>query len=175
MPTNRTRKTRDVTTLTDPAQKFLKDEYDSNSDNFEIFLLDGPHAKDILQRAWYDHKENILSDWISKRPGTRPSLWYQFTSPRQANMGTDFCLEGKLPAYRRVIQGEAFPTLCTWRYKGIAMIHSDADILVESECSFLRRHTLLTTDEAKKLKPEDFEKTESFFSILEERKRIKPY
>ena len=33
-----------------------------------------------LQDAWEIHKAAILSDWIRKRPGTRPWTWWRFES-----------------------------------------------------------------------------------------------
>jgi hypothetical protein len=170
------RKTLERKPLADPdVWDFLHDRYPSNSEpyNFEVFSLLGDSRK--LESLWREYRSEILPAYVQNHSGRRPSLWYQFDSPRQQDMGTDAIYEGTLPAYRRIIQGDDFPTFCVWRYKGVPVIHSDKDILVENECSFLRRYNLLTEEEIERLQPEDFEKVESFHSILSARMKIKPY
>jgi len=154
---------------------FLRDEYSDKTApfNFSVFMLLNKPEK--LQKLWDTYKAEILPSFIERFPGKRLSLWYSFDAPRQQDMGTGAIYEGTLPVYRRIIQGNDFPTFCVWRYKGVPVLHSDKDILVENECSFLRRYNLLTIEEEKKLRPEDFEKPESFFAILDERKTIRPY
>jgi hypothetical protein len=38
--------------------------------------------KEALLSLWNAHKSMILPEWIRRRPGTRPSLWWNFDAPR---------------------------------------------------------------------------------------------
>ena len=36
-----------------------------------------------IREAWERHGEFIIAAWARKHPGTRPSYWWEFSSPRR--------------------------------------------------------------------------------------------
>ncbi len=53
--------------------RFLNDEDDVDRD-FDIFLLQGNLSE--CQRVWALYGNQVLREWIIKKPGTRPSMWW---------------------------------------------------------------------------------------------------
>jgi hypothetical protein len=63
-----------------------------------------------IREAWERHGEFIIAAWARKHPGTRPSYWWEFSSPRQP-VGTfpGRYYDGKLPEPRRRLGGVGTP------------------------------------------------------------------
>jgi hypothetical protein len=37
-----------------------------------------------LSDIWEEHRDAILADWLSSRPGSRPKCWWKFDAPEHA-------------------------------------------------------------------------------------------
>ena len=135
--------------------RFLKDEHPNPSGDWEIFVLQDTEIRNL----WDESKDEIMAKWISKHPGSRPSLWWKFDSPRQPDHGSGFWYEGTLPEPRRRISGKGklHPGYVPSFQKGIPTYWDDktlypSDPLVfESQAAYLERHGLLTESEKKYL------------------------
>lgn len=143
--------------------KFLNDDLPNPFDDFDIFVL----SDEAVQKLWNESEEEILSNWISGNPGTRPSLWwkYDFPEPRQriGGIGTpshevlavEACYEFGLPTswISEFEERHHFETC-----KGKAIDFNDPP-LFESQTAYLQRHGLLISSEEKYLlrHPELFE------------------
>ena len=100
---------------------------------------------------WPQFRDDVLANWVSTRPGTRPSHWwaYDATEPRQrlGGVGTpDFEALAYAPSYKLGIPegyGDDFDA-------------SDPPQF-ESEAAYLRRLKLFAPGEQKRLKKADFE------------------
>lgn len=100
---------------------------------------------------WPQFRDDVLANWVSTRPGTRPSHWwaYDATEPRQrlGGVGTPvFEALAYAPSYKLGIPegyGDDFDA-------------SDPPQF-ESEAAYLRRLKLFAPGEQKRLKKADFE------------------
>jgi len=135
-----------------------------------------------LAEVWTEYGETVLADWIAERPGTRPSLWWLFSAPRQP-VGTypGWFYDGTLPQPRKRLGGigtaahevlaytPAFPfgvplawigegDMTTWpslagRAEPVA---ADDPPLFESQAAYLDRLGLLLPGERERLTDDDF-------------------
>lgn len=63
------------------AWAFLNDaEPPENDDGWECFMLE--FHDEPKRTLWYQYRDMILTHWIQTKPGTRPSCWWLFDSPR---------------------------------------------------------------------------------------------
>ena len=101
-----------------------------------------PFADDAhRRRVWFDNRNELLSEHISRRPGTRPSAWwtYEADEPRQ--------LRG---VYRDLIEQNGIPTekeITGYRYGLQVGIDSAKSVFYESEVEYLKRCGLLVDTE----------------------------
>ena len=58
---------------------------------------------------WQAVKDDILADWIEKRPGTRPHAWWLYDAPRWGRKFNAYW-DGTLPEPRRRIGGIGTPS-----------------------------------------------------------------
>jgi hypothetical protein len=160
MATNRQKRTRNLIKIptSKTAWAILTDSPLPDDHNpWEAFQLEG----DGCRHLWELHRGLILDEWISNRPCSRPSCWWQFDAPRWHNPKDMDCFwYGKLSEPRQRISGtgslhRAFVPLFD---KGIPQLWDakslDAGdpLFFESEAAFLQRHDLLTDTEKKWLK-----------------------
>lgn len=102
---------------------------------------------ETLERAWQEHSEEILKSWIKEHPGTRPSCWWQFETPKERKITGKF-----------ILLSELYPALLSYFFKGIPQdVETEGEVFVESEASYLLRHNLFLKGEKSRLKKEDFE------------------
>jgi hypothetical protein len=108
--------------------------------------------RDSIKKAWRKHSEEVMADWITKNPCSKPWGWWEFEAPRH-DTGTGAFFE-PLPIPRQRIGGqgqmtwEKYPTVVPQFDKGIpsswAWVDSENPPRFESEAAFLLRHDLLT-------------------------------
>lgn len=120
---------------------------------------------------WEKHRDEFLPAFIREHPGRRPTPWWQWDAPRQADQGSGFWYEGTLPEPRRrlggigtpaaevlaVVPAFAFGIPTGWVTQFEADYHGSdfagkpidpADPpTFESEAAYLRRRRLLTPAE----------------------------
>ena len=93
------------------------------------------------KEAWERSREQVLSQWIASRPGSRPRAWWAYDSPRS--------FDG-LPEQRRLISGAGQPG-CRECGFGLPLnwlgFSADNPPTFESESMYLKRHNLLTREE----------------------------
>lgn len=142
---------------------YLNDEYEGKS--LEVFLIEG--SKSERESLWNEYRDEILERWIDKKPGTRPSLWWEFDAPRQ-QMGIwpGCCWDGELPEPRKRLGGTG---IVAWLklnvkpcyFKGIPKLWHSIDYaalpLFESEAAYLKRYGLLSSEEMQRVKENDYE------------------
>ncbi len=107
-----------------------------------------------IQDYWEDRAAEILDDWINKRPGTRPSCWWKWSSPRwerQPELGEPRQAIGHALEDSRYSQSN-FVLGVPQHLKG-----HPRSIRVESQASYLRRHGLFKPGEEKRLTAADFQ------------------
>jgi hypothetical protein len=139
---------------------WLNDQYDDSGDGGERFfeLLEAEQNAAALWSIW---GADIVNNWISAHPGTRPSLWWRFNAPeprgRLGGTGTqrEDCLA--------LIEHYRFGVFDLWRS---ATIDPRDPPAFESEAAYLERLGLLLPAERKRLGPEDF-KPVSILDILD--------
>jgi hypothetical protein len=148
---------------------FLADEASlEGADAFLEWQLNFPRAGDAiwngqsLQDTWRDYASEVLDDWIIERPGTRPSLWWEFTAPepRQRLGGTGITrndLFGCAPYRRHGVEmlwiDDADVRLSKLECEPLSV---DDPPLFESQSAFLERHGLFFRGERRRLAPDAF-------------------
>lgn len=159
MPTNRTRRTRNLRPAIDPAEVYYLQHGTSEGgpphEHVEFFM----RRKTGWASVWEDVRERVTDDWIRKHPGTRPWAFWEYDAPRR-DTGTGAFFE-PLPEPRRRIGGqgqttwEKYPAVVPEYERGIpsswAEIDPDDPPRYESESAFLLRNDLLTPAEIKYL------------------------
>jgi hypothetical protein len=90
---------------------------------------------------WLAHRDEVLADWIVRRPGTRPSTWWRFEMPfvqrlRLGGRGT----HNSTFMWCGVPRG--------WSLAGFS--YTDPPVF-ESQAAFLLRLDLLLPDETERL------------------------
>jgi hypothetical protein len=97
--------------------------------------------EDAAKAAWEKVRDVVLTQWIESKPGTRPSAFWKFDSPRSSD---------SFPLTRRLLSGAGHPA-CRESGFGIPTCwegyRSDKPPVFEAEASFLRRHGLLVDGE----------------------------
>ena len=137
---------------------------------------------DERRAAWTEAREEILAEWITDAPGTRPIHWWRFDAPRQPFGKFPGCyFDGKLPEPRERLGGVGTPSNECLAYtptyafgipdpwitradvecyspdfEGVAIDPKDPP-RYESQAAYLRRLDLLLPGELKRLTPADFE------------------
>lgn len=95
---------------------------------------------------WLTHRDEVLADWIVRRPGTRPSTWWRVEMPFVKRLR----LGGKGTAWSMVIW-------CGVPRSWLQINFSYADPpLFESQAAFLLRLDLLLPEETDRLDRIDF-------------------
>jgi hypothetical protein len=115
-----------------------------------------------LKRLWESIREEVLADWTSEKPGTRPPGWWEFDSPgpRQRVGGTG----NTQAAARGVSDVYACGMPLYWiddtyakHYPGAVAVDATDPPRFEAEATYLKRLGLLAPGELKLLTPADFE------------------
>jgi len=143
------------------------------------FLMNAEEKQEIFSQV----RDFILENWIQQRPGTRPNFWWKSDAPekmrrRLGGVGDDkHDYLAYVESYTLGIPSHFVSKFDEEYYNGRALdIHGnkitdeyeDGDFkgrgvdpndppVYESQAAYLKRHGLLTPEEAKKLKPADFE------------------
>lgn len=149
MPTKRAKKTRTIKLDIHPVHlDMLYDKPVGKS----FAAIQGPSKED-----WNAHKAEILSYWIRKHPGTRPSYWWQFEAPEPRRR-----LGGVGQAAHEVlnyVESYAYGLPTLWvdnEYigepeQGLQPIDPGDPPRFESQAAYLARHGLLTEEEKRLL------------------------
>jgi hypothetical protein len=67
-------------------------------------------AERAAEELWREHHEAVLTDWVGRFPGTRPSLWWRFDAPRMPEGAFPGCYyDGTLPEPRQRLGGVGTP------------------------------------------------------------------
>ena len=170
MPTNRTRRSRQVSTLTDDEREWL---YADDTDNFLFF-----HDEKEMLNLWKSYCDEVLTFWTQNKPCTRPLRWWDYEAPRWNDPFEGWFIHGTMPEPRQRIGGIGTPSyevlrLCPSFFKGVSRSwitevdikhHTDSfkgknvfpidrndPPTFESEAAYLQRHDLLTPQEKKYL------------------------
>ena len=98
-----------------------------------------------IRRAWEQHREYLLAQWISQHPGTRPWAWWRF--------------DDEIPEPRRRLGGigqtmaERYPAVVAHFEKGLPAswveINEDDPPTFLSEAAYLLQYGILTASEKK--------------------------
>lgn len=121
-----------------------------------------------LLGAWHKYGEEVLATWIKQHPGTRPSTWWRFDAPR---VNGDFLDELRRhgfddwvlahPQPRAVVGGTGTPGARPESSFGILRdwwtVDPSDPPLIESQAAYLKRHGLLVSGEARRLRSSDFD------------------
>jgi hypothetical protein len=161
----------------------------ADANPFTVLDLDYPNDRTAvwdgmtLAKVWAEYEAEVLADWIAENPGTRPSLWWKYSAPRQplgAYPGRYY--DGTLPEPRKRLGGIGTPAhevlanvpdfpfgisahwittqdMSTWPSLAGRAEPADTDSppIFESQAAYLERHGLLLPGERKLLTAEDFE------------------
>jgi hypothetical protein len=60
-------------------------EPESMATKWEAFALQyGPEGvvKLTLRQAWEENREDVVAEWVKRKPGTRPSAWWKWDAPK---------------------------------------------------------------------------------------------
>ena len=97
MPTKRTRVTRNlIPEISDEELCFLSDAMlgiRPEKMGLKMYVLKGDQK--ARKALWDTHKDEILAEWIRQRPGSRPSMWWEFSAPRIAQESMNALGRGK--------------------------------------------------------------------------------
>ena len=112
-----------------------------------------------VQEYWQRYGPEIMEEWLHTRPGTRPGGWWTFDAPRWDHPDISAIRAPEYEAPRlRLVDGEAVEPVWPNSWYSPVMVHGlllhpdiATDVLVETEAHYLRRHGLLTPDEARRL------------------------
>lgn len=81
-------------------------------DPFHQFLFGGEERE-----LWQQGGSDVVAEWITERPGTRPRAWWRFEAPRWADDPYDrFTFRGTLPEPRRRLGGKGTPVFDCLNY-----------------------------------------------------------
>ena len=108
MPTKRKRKSRNRRPETkDWELHYLRHGEVINEGHIKRFFIN----KEIhWPKLWELHRDQILSEWAAKYPGTRPFAWWEFNAPRQPIGTYPGCyFDGGLPEPRLKLKGAGTP------------------------------------------------------------------
>jgi len=170
MPTTRKRRGTKVRAGLTPAQiRYLWDgllDPGEEVDKLEALLL--RRDDEPCRRLWEENRDEVLAGWIAGRPGSRPTCWWLFDSPRQpAGRYPGFWFDGHLPEPRQQVGGAGqapwdaglayYPEFVCGLPAFWETYDQDNPPLFETQASYLKRHGMLTPGERRKLTPADFE------------------
>jgi hypothetical protein len=132
------------------------------SPNWHKGMLGNPSRHDY----WRSVEGEVLPQWISANPGTRPAAWWMFDAPRWEHPNLAPRLRRDSSAPRRILvdgvptepeapgmivttlfKGTYAPAPWSKRWDGEQLV----ELEVETEASYLRRHGLLTAAEVRSL------------------------
>lgn len=103
--------------------------------------------------VWPAYRERVLADWIKKKPGTRPRVWWWVDAPepRREQISGYGRIYPALDNDRNFRHGCGLPD--SWW-----LVDGDAGNppVYESQARYLQRHELLMPGELKRLTDEDF-------------------
>lgn len=123
---------------------------------------------DVRKPAWEKHGATILADWIRSRPGTRPSCWWDYSSPRLTKpppgFGTWILEEAIQPRLRVGGRGDLLGSgAVTYHWRGIPLgswrtgsFDPSDPPKYEASAAYLKRHGLLLRGEAQRLTAADY-------------------
>ena len=92
---------------------FARDELHDLSDlpeganAFRVLGLRCPGDSNADERRdlWERARNAVMSSWIQERPGTRPSLWWQFDAPETVLISTDGLVDVNAQAIQLELHG----------------------------------------------------------------------
>jgi hypothetical protein len=147
-----------------------------NVDSWELMVspsLDYPTVDfDKSKALWDSCKDHVLTDWIKRFPGTRPSYWWLFDAPRMsqaelvANGWNDCFFSHKLCEPRKRLSGIGIaaheveclvPTFSCGIPDDFGEVDPHKPPVFESQSSYLKRFNLFAPGEARQLKAKNFE------------------
>ena len=176
----RTEKAKPHSDISDGMMAYLTDEPIAESDSetvFKVCMLSAGSREEGLRELWKSARSEVLATWISKNPGTRPRVWWQFDAPRQPLGRFPGCFwDGELPEPRKFISGAGCDASLISAYmpsyeSGLPTAwagYEAADPPVfESQAAYLSRHGLLTASEKRVLIAADYERTEALTADCE--------
>ena len=136
---------------------------------FDHFLLHGailryPRPDSTRPKYWDDIREELVSDYVRKHPGTRPWAWWAMDAPEPELVDQGEDLEPVSFMRRQVGGTGALDGLSRCSF-GIPYgidhcnppLPNDDPPMYESQAAYLRRHGLLSATEKRKLRKKDFE------------------
>lgn len=161
MPTTRRYRTRPRNKGIDPAHWAILTDALLPADANPFITLDA-ESYDVMRLLWEDHRAGILADWITTKPGTRPSCWWRFDAPRldpkKHGRWSRTVLAPRLIETRRKLCGDGKPLHEVLAYApahhyGIPAWCGDPDNPPEFETqrAYLKRHGLLLPAERRKI------------------------
>lgn len=126
------------------------------------------------KRLWDEHKAGILTDWVNEYPGTRPSWWWIYDSPRmseaeaKAHGWRGWFFVPTLPDRRRRMGGDGLADFETMNVVpcfrcGVPecwdteTLNPENPPAFESQASYLERHGLFMPGEKRRLRKQDYE------------------
>lgn len=116
MATNRTKRTRGrrKSSVSPTVWALMNDQpFPPDGNKFERLILESSAARtqgQSLQDYWLKYRDKILEEWISKKPGTRPSCWWRFDAPQWNNPEYEgYHFQGTLKEPRRRLGGTGTP------------------------------------------------------------------
>lgn len=95
--------------------------------------------------AWDHFRDEVMPEWIQKKPGTRPRAWWKFDMPPGTRRER---IDGKPHPHD---QGNVDPDRRLFRGMPARVGLKHKDAAYESEESFLERHSLLSDAEVQAL------------------------
>ena len=156
MPTKRKRKSRNRRPETkDWELHYLRHGEVINEGRIKRFFI---NEEIHWPKLWELHRDQILSEWAAKYPGTRPFAWWEFDAPRQPIGTYPGCyFDGGLPAPRLKLKGAGTPNHEALNYvpsfcfglpaTGYEALDPNDPPVYESEATYLKRHGLLIEGE----------------------------
>lgn len=156
---------------------YLNDQaHPSTSGSWAVFVARDPNSS-LLSATWDRYRDEILSAWISKFPGSRPRTWWTLDAPRgdellpTHNGGNS---PRRAPLARKLVDatGRSAKRATSifqdaagaYFYYGIPMPYRGPDdpvsamLYFESQATYLQRHQLLTADELRLLGDAEFQR-----------------
>jgi hypothetical protein len=137
---------------------------------WDYWVLDFPTCSREAKQIWAAAKEFVIPEWIKRHPGTRPPYWWTFDAPRVPKGRWPGVFFDGTFAERLRVGGigkpeweEKFPALVPHyelgipSYWDIESIDVDDPPRFESQASYLRRHTLMTDAERRRVKRSDYD------------------
>lgn len=107
-------------------------------------VIEATYFQPSLEDLWREHRRALLMAWVEEYPGTRPSLWWRLDAPEP---------------HRAVVAGSGHigccPPICGVPF--FVDVNRAAPPVLEAEAAFLRRHNLLLSGEARRLRDADYE------------------